>query len=227
MGGFGSGKSWWRSAKDETDTALRLDVRWLARNGYLPRPGELRSGPVTWSSRGQVTHWITVKSDGREPDALVLEFRARAPGADWREVTQRVALDRTPCHYGGTRPWFRCPGCGARCAVFWSVVGFFCCRGCNGLAYSSTREKRHDRMLRRAEGLQAKLKWGGRRPGEWFGGAFEPPPRPKGMYRRTYERLRAELWSLEDEAMREWTRDGEALLARIDRSLARHTGGRG
>ena len=33
--------------------------------------------------------------------------------------------------------------------------------------------------------------------------------------------LAAELWDLEDQAMREWSRDTEAFLARLDRNLAR------
>ena len=34
MGGYGSGGWGWHRAKRETDGLLRLDVRWLARQGY-------------------------------------------------------------------------------------------------------------------------------------------------------------------------------------------------
>jgi hypothetical protein len=215
MGGYGSGRHWWGRTRPATDPALSLDVRWLARQGFLPQPGELRVAAVRWSVRGEVRDWISVRSDGREPDVLTLEFRTRKRGEDWRDVVQRVALDRTPCTYGGTRPWFLCPRCGARCAVLWSVTGSFCCRACNGLAYSSTRESAAERALRRADVLQKRL--GNRRPSS----VWDWPPKPKGMHRRTYDRLIAELCEREDEVERDFIRAAAKLCARLDRRGAR------
>ena len=31
-----------------------------------------------------------------------------------REINHTVSTTSTPCHYGGTRPWFLCPNCGRR-----------------------------------------------------------------------------------------------------------------
>jgi hypothetical protein len=215
MGGYGSGRYAWGGAKPATDHALALDVRWLARQGYLPASGEFRAGLVSWSRRGEVFANIGWRSDGREPDVLVLEFRARKPGEAWRDVEQRVALDRTACAYGGTRPWFLCPRCGARCAVLWSLAGYFCCRGCNGLAYSSTRESAAERCLRRADTLQKRL--GNPRPSS----AWDWPPKPKGMHRRTYDRLIAEISEQEEAADLEFALTAAKMCDRLDRLLGK------
>ncbi|HEV2127703.1 MAG TPA: hypothetical protein VGR22_03695 [Thermomicrobiales bacterium] len=74
-------------------------------------------------------------------DTLTLEYRTRGRGdAEWTPRTLRVWLEWTPCHFGGERVWFRCPGCLSRRAVHFSVGGVFRCRACHDLAYTSTRE---------------------------------------------------------------------------------------
>ena len=58
--------------------------------------------------------------------------------------------------------------------------------------YASQSEPRHDRLLRRRNKLSDSLSRGNR---------FDVfPPRPKGMWRRTYEARLKEIWRLEEEA---------------------------
>jgi len=94
-----------------------------------------------------------------------------------------VALDWTPCGFGGKRAWWRCPvvGCGRRVAVLHGGR-VFACRQCNHLAYASQREADDDRATRRADKLRNRLGWV---PGILHGDG----DKPKGMHWRTYWRL--------------------------------------
>jgi hypothetical protein len=104
-------------------------------------------------------------------------------------VEERVWLTWTPCHYGGRRPWFFCPGvvngqvCGRRVAKLYGAGPYFLCRACYGLAYASQREDRWDRALSRAQEIRRRL-----------GGQPELthpfPPKPKGMHWQTYLKMR-------------------------------------
>ena len=96
-----------------------------------------------------------------------------------------MPLVRTAQPFGGERLWFACPGCGRRCAVLYGARRFRC-RLCIGVPYGSQREAPHERLLRRVQGLRARL--GG---DEYASLAMPFPPRPKRMRRATYRRLRA------------------------------------
>ena len=112
MGGPGSGRWYrWQGTRTTLEEVYRLDVRWLHRHGYLDRWPRL----VTWSRREQLNGSVSITLvDGR----LVIEYRYRRHGTDtWEDIRQVIPLDWTPCHYGGQRPWFRCPGCQRRVAV--------------------------------------------------------------------------------------------------------------
>jgi len=61
----------------------------------------------------------------------------------------------------------------------------FACRHCHKLAYQCQRETDDDRAMRRAETIRRRLGW---EPGILNGEGGKP----KGMYWRTFERLKAE-----------------------------------
>jgi hypothetical protein len=67
------------------------------------------------------------------------------------------------------------------------------CRHCYRLAYASQSEDLLNRSVRQASKIKQRL--GGN------GGMDSPfPPRPKGMWRRTYERLREQAVDAEERA---------------------------
>jgi len=186
-------------------------VRSLARRGlFAAGPGSVAEGEVRWGRGDQVTDWIAVTYAGDCPGEVVLDYRTRRPGEDWQPVRERVALERTPCPYGGDRPWFRCPGCGARRAVLHCLGGRFRCRSCHHLAYASTREGDADRAHRRAEKLRARL--GGGPAGCWR----SIPAKPAGMRWETFERLAGQLAEAEHDALALLVADSDAMLARLN-----------
>ena len=119
MGGTGSGRRPGEGSKRvTTDEVPALDVRDLKRKGLI--------------------------AAGQERVRFVTRFRRRrralAPGE--KRIVELVAnlrLTWTPCNYGGSRPWFLCPGegCGRRVAIVYGPTSPPLCRQCRGLSYTS------------------------------------------------------------------------------------------
>lgn len=177
MGGFGSGRRGDRRTADDMRT---LDVRRMARDGLL-KPGT--SCSWNWTRCGEVSASIEVMAAA---DGLIwLSYRQR-DGGDWRESTYPVELDRTACHMGGERLWWRCPvvGCGRRVALLFAG-NVFACRHCHQLTYASQSETPLDRAIRHLDRLRERLGW---EPGflNGMGG------KPKGMSWRVFARLQAD-----------------------------------
>ncbi len=158
-----------------TDEFFSLDIRRLHRDGCLERVGAGRV-TVTWDGGGSID---VVK----DRTGILLEYSV-VDGEDREEHSERIVIQRTRCHFGGSRPWWFCPRCGRRCAILYGHHRFLC-RHCHGLRYRSQSESKAGRLLRRAEKIRARL--GG--SGVVFG---DFPPRPRGMHLRTYYRLRDE-----------------------------------
>ena len=180
MGGYGSGR-WYRgNTKTTIDAVHCIDVRYMHRQGYL-QPGSW--GILVGQQGSQHTGWIQVATAG---DHLVLHYRYRAHGGAWEPVEETVWLDWTPCHYGGRRPWFRCPHCQRRVGVLCGAGKWFLCRHCHRLPYASQQQSYHDRMTDQAWKIRTRLGVGGSlfEPlGPWY--------KPKGMHWRTFAKLTA------------------------------------
>ncbi len=209
MGGYGSTRWDFKRVRDHTDPLLSLDVRWLNRVGAL-KPGAVFF--PQWTRRGEPFGDIVTKmsNDGAE---LVLEYRTRRPGEEWRPVREEIWLDWTPCNYGGERIWFRCPGCHSRRAVLFSVGGRFRCRACHDLAYTSTRENASDRSLRRLDTLRKRMGANG-------GSLFDLPPKPEDMRWSKYWRL---CEAFHDELGEQMTLFHDQMAA-LDRRIGKLTG---
>lgn len=175
MGGLGSGRPKGRG-RDTTDDLLQIDIRKWKRDGFL-KPGG--SGKWTWSRHGEPIGNINFRV---EEEAVRLIYRVRQYGGDWVDMDYRVALDRTSCHYGGERVWFRCPCCYNRAAILYSS-GQFACRRCHRLSYASQVEADADRAARQADKIRDRLGWP---EGILNGSGWR---KPKWMRWRTYYRL--------------------------------------
>ncbi len=151
--------------------------RWQ-RDGLLT-PGH--SFSWQWTRNGEKVANIQVQA---ESDQVILIYRHRSSGGEWKEERYPVHLDWSPCNFGGQRAWFLCPasGCGRRVAILYGG-GIFACRHCYQLAYPSQRETTDDRAARRADRIRERLGWkqGILNPRGW--------EKPKGMHWGTFERL--------------------------------------
>jgi hypothetical protein len=214
MGGFGSTRWSWVSTTDTVEGSRSLDINKLNKAGCL-RAGYC--GGWQWTDNGERVAWVEFRPEG---DLLVLSYRVRRPDEEWQDVDQPTRIVWIPCRFGGARPYFICPGvvngiaCRRRVAKLYGAARYFLCRHCYRLAYASQREDRYDRALRQANKIRMRL------DGE-PGAASLLPERPKGMHRRTYERLqstveRAEM--LADERL-------ALVVARLQR-MDRRRGGR-
>ena len=107
-----------------------------------------------------------------------------------RPMRHTVPLERTPCHYGGSRPWFNCPRCWRRVAVLYLRSSGFACRHCQRVTYASQSDDAVGRAWRRQAKLEARL-------GEHW-------QRPKGMHHRTRERLLEGIFECEGAREMRW-----------------------
>ena len=173
MGGIGSGRYCYYGAKDSTDDYRSIDVRRWKRDGLLTPH---QSFSCQWSRDGEVVASIQVRT---ESDRVILTYRHRNSGNDWKNESYPVYLDWTPCPFGGQRPWFLCParGCGRRVASLYGG-SIFACRHCHQLAYQSQRESAYNRAARKADKIRDRLGW---EPGIHNSRGCE---KPKGMHWR-------------------------------------------
>jgi hypothetical protein len=185
---------WAGSGKTTVESQKALDVNWLRRRGYLT-PG--RWSWVSWNCNGEPTGTIQVHA---EHNCVILKYKVRTwSGDEWEPVEQRVAIERTPCRFGGTRPWLLCECysggqyCGRRVAKIYGVGKLFACRHCYRLAYQSQQESPRGRGLSTAQRLRRRL---GGDPG-WDAAL---PDKPKRMRWRTYDRICDRIIACEERA---------------------------
>lgn len=190
MGGIGSGNHWRWDARSTVEDMKALHISKLASDGWL-QSGHTCS--YAWSRAGRPFGDIRVTA---ATGHILLNYRCRDSGGDWQGQSYAVQIDRTPCHFGGTRPWFLCParGCGKRVAVLYGGA-IFACRCCHRLAYPSENENGYDRAIRRVDKLRERLQWP---PGMFEGSGWG---KPKHMHHATYQRLVAECEQREAEAL--------------------------
>jgi hypothetical protein len=217
MGGPGSGRWYrWQGIKTTVEEYRRIDVRDWQRRGLL-RPGTWF--PWGWYTRdgAQVASINVQVQQGR----VLLSYRIRRQGEDWQDIEEPVSLAWTPCHYGGRRLWFICPGvvngrvCGRRVAILYSAGRYFLCRQCYNLAYESQREDDATRLVSKAQKIRRRL--GG------SASLIEPfPPKPRYMHRRTYERLWWKAHKAEEAGMNVMLVQFERRSARINPGVSQY-----
>ena len=139
MGGYGSGRwGYGHSKRTTVEKCRHLSVRDLHREGLL-KEGVARSASITWRNVwGEEQASIGLTSSG---ERVVLTYALSNRDRDPEQMTYTARVVWTPCHFGGQRPWFSCPGrnCGRRVGKLYLPPGgrYFLCRHCYGLSYKS------------------------------------------------------------------------------------------
>ena len=116
---------------------------------------------------------------------------------------QWVQITATPCHLGGQRYWFLCPGCGRRCAILYPQRCRICIKGRYWSELLTPDRRKVDKAVqwRRALGQDRD------------GTLARFPPKPPRMRWHTWQRLHARSRALEAEI---WA-EGAVIVARMKR----------
>ncbi len=181
MGGYGSG-SYYRGSQATIEECKTTRIGFLSELGLL-KPGV--TGTLNWHCGGENTGSISVRGGSK---AVHFVYTHTDEYGEQENIEQKIYLERTPCHFGGCRPWFTCPNCGRRVGLLVGEGRLFACRKCYNLPYASQMESDSDRAARRIRKVQKRL---GNPSWEnvidtWF-------PKPKGMHWKTYHRIVAQI----------------------------------
>lgn len=141
-------------------------------------------GTISWTYGEQPHGYINVRGS---TNGVVFSYKITINGKDPKSIKHQIRIEWTPCHFGGSRPWFTCPKCQRRVGVLVGAGLLFGCRKCYDLPYACQRESSTDRASRRIRKIQKKL--GNPRWQDtldiWF-------PKPKGMHWKTHRRIVAQ-----------------------------------
>lgn len=179
MGGYFSGR---HSGRPTADMSKRIDISWMIRTGRA-KPGQHMSGVLSWNIGGEPAGSISYVADMTDSYASELRLAyVRGEGAERESVTQNIRLTFTEPNYGGRRWWMVCPYRGNRVGKLYLPNGGDRFAGLRAwrLGYNSQRVASRDRPFEKLFRLQRKL---GSEQG-WEANLV----RPKGMWRRTFER---------------------------------------
>lgn len=191
MGGWYSGR---RDGRPTVDDGKTIDLALLLRNGWMRDGCKGWGRRLSWSCRGEPAGNISYDFDMLDPDAASMTLRftvTRTSTGDSKDHVQTVRLSCTVPRFGGRRWWMHCPVTGARVGKLHVPAGgdIFASRKAWRMGYRSQRLTSRDKPFERLFALQAKL---GCYQG-WEAGIR----RPKGMWRRTFERHWQRYWELD------------------------------
>lgn len=181
---MGSSLSGRRNGKPLVEDCISIDLARVMRLGPI-REGQAGSGELHWSIEGLRFASIRFRLDLRDRDNPRLMLLFSAP--DGRPNRQTITLTATPQRFGGSRWWMVCPATGRRVRTLHLAPGRnrFASRDALGLAYRVERLDHFDRSFEKLFRVQRRL---GQPQGLAHG-----LERPKGMWRRTFNRHLAAL----------------------------------
>lgn len=183
MGGPGSGREPEDIRPVEEDIPTILVSELYGKQAPLPGPPVVREWRLAQGVK-QVLLMLRLETDwGDQVDCR--STRTARDGTIIEEAHFQIAVEWTPCNYGGRRARLRCPreSCERPVRKLYLQGMHLLCRSCVGFKYLSQRQRPQERRSARIAAIRAKL-------GPNIGGI---PTCPRGMGRAEYFRLRAQL----------------------------------
>lgn len=128
---------------------------------------------------------------------LGLEFRPYVAlyyprSAPKNREPQKIPIRWTRPHFGGRRCWFVCH-CSRKVRILYVMGWYLFCRECCGSTYLSQTSSVRRRLYAKAQDLCRRL-WNENPPA-----ISELPSKPRGMHKRTYQRLLDRLAEIEEQ----------------------------
>ena len=127
-----------KQSKVQIESLRAMDSRVMQKQGIF------KNGAGSYYWRDAETKEMRANIDYSYQDQqLTLSYRCN--GESYCYV---IRIDRTVCHYGGTRSWFICPSqqCRKRVAkLYFSESGYFTCRHCNNANYAIQQMSEKDK----------------------------------------------------------------------------------
>lgn len=135
-------KKYNKKIKNVSDFLPRLSIFDLRKKGFLI--DGIRSGTLTWNQGNDRIEFVVSISHVRDS---YLEFIYSKK--DNKEVITdykyKSEIEKTKCHFGKCRFWFKCPKCSKRIGLLYMLNYYFKCRHCHNLTYSSRNMNRHSK----------------------------------------------------------------------------------
>lgn len=164
--------------KPVVEDCLKVSIADISKRGYL---GELStcSGQLRWGSTDILGGAEVMATISIVVSTLNYTFTASYKYGDAPSKSHTIKLTTTRPHYGGKRWWFVCPKTGERCANVYIYEGRISSRIDHGLIYQTQQEDEMNRLS--TVGWRILKRHGIDCPGYFS--------KPKGMHRRTFDRL--------------------------------------
>lgn len=132
-------------SKSEADWCKKIEIWWLLRDMSI-HGTTFKNSTISWGengSRGSVSTHVSIGGDDKY--ARFIYTQTDNNTGEKRDFDYKVPIVETPCHFGGTRYWFKCSlykggnHCGRRVGVLYKDGDWFGCRHCYELIYSSQK----------------------------------------------------------------------------------------
>jgi hypothetical protein len=124
------------------EDCIVLDSNKASREEWFNEP---RWSTVTWGRGDKITF-------SYENGLATLHFTLKGKSHE-----QSVPVEKAPCHYGGFRHYFHCPGCRKRvCKLIQGGKGFYC-RGCYSFPYFTQQAGFVDGLVAQRERIEVRL----------------------------------------------------------------------
>lgn len=171
---------------------MRLDLNQLIRDGIISKTSN-RGGVIKWTrvTTGDEVAKLSYQTGVTDLDDMWLRlcYSLKRYKQDELHLDYKIALKASEANYGGKRFWFSCPVTSKRASVLYLPNGYDCfaSRHAFDMSYASQSKAPHDRAIDRKWKYKNML------------GGDDYYIKPKGMHKKTYERLLEKMFKAEEE----------------------------